>query len=345
MRTARRSPDDRSRTMTALDAKIVAARAVGERRSPSRARRRHEPPRQGPDAARPQTRSRAWRSDCRTAPRSSQRPTARRRPPRWSRRCSSTPESRLVHNRAGANMAGGVASTLLAAARRGNAIDGELGLFEVDEFWLDRVAAQLRPRAMVLGNLFRDQLDRYGELDTIADRWAALAALDARHAAGAECGRSVDRGPRARARRGVTYFGVEDPSMAVAEMQHASDSKHCRRCGAAYVYDAVYLGHLGVYHCPSCGQRRPDPAVAARQIELDGTRGARFELATSAGSANVIAAAAGPLQRLQRARRHGALSRARLRARAGRDRARGGQRGIRPRRAGRARQAPSCRSC
>ena len=64
------------------------------------------------------------------------------------------------------------------AARR-SAIEGELGLFEVDEFWLDRVAAQLRPRAMVLGNLFRDQLDRYGELDTIADRWAALAGLDA----------------------------------------------------------------------------------------------------------------------------------------------------------------------
>ena len=114
-----------------------------------------------------------------------------------------------------------------------------------------------------------------------------------------------------RERAGVTYFGVEDPAMAVAEMQHASDSKHCRRCGAAYVYDAVYLGHLGVYHCPSCGQRRPDPAVAARQIELDGTRGARFELATSARLGERIAAASGPLQRLQRARCHHALSRAR----------------------------------
>ena len=192
----------------------------------------------------------------------------------------------LVHNRAGANMAGGVASALLAAARRGNAIEGEFGLFEVDEFWLDRVAAQLRPRAMVLGNLFRDQLDRYGELDTIADRWAALAASmgSTRLALNADDPLIADLG---RERAGVTYFGVEDPAMAVAEMQHASDSKHCRRCGAAYVYDAVYLGHLGVYHCPSCGRRRPDPAVAARQIELDGTRGARFELATSLGSANV----------------------------------------------------------
>jgi UDP-N-acetylmuramyl tripeptide synthase len=83
---------------------------------------------------------------------------------------------RLVHNRAGANMAGGVASTLLDAAGRGNVIAGDVGLFEVDEFWLDRVAPELAPRAMALSNLFRDQLDRYGELDTIADRWAGLVA-------------------------------------------------------------------------------------------------------------------------------------------------------------------------
>ncbi len=83
----------------------------------------------------------------------------------------------VVHNRAGANMAGGVASTLLGAARGGGRIDGELGLFEIDEFWLDRVAPQLEPRGILLGNLFRDQLDRYGELDTIADRWAAVAVV------------------------------------------------------------------------------------------------------------------------------------------------------------------------
>ena len=84
--------------------------------------------------------------------------------------------ARLVHNRAGANMAGGVASALLAAARPGNAMAGELGLFEVDEFWLGAVVEELEPRALLLGNLFRDQLDRYGELDTIADRWAGVVA-------------------------------------------------------------------------------------------------------------------------------------------------------------------------
>ena len=194
----------------------------------------------------------------------------------------------VVYNRAGANMAGGVASTLLAAARGGDQIDGELGLFEIDEFWLDRVAPQLEPRGILLGNLFRDQLDRYGELDTIADRWAAVASgptgRHARIVLNADDPLIADLG---RDSPDVTYFGIEDPSVAIPEMQHASDSKHCRRCGAAYVYDVIYLGHLGVYRCPSCGQERPAPVVSAQRISLDGTRGSSFELVTPAGRAGV----------------------------------------------------------
>jgi lipid II isoglutaminyl synthase (glutamine-hydrolysing) len=194
----------------------------------------------------------------------------------------------VVHNRAGANMAGGVASSLVSAARPGGGISGDLGLFELDEFWLDRVVPELEPRGILLGNLFRDQLDRYGELDTIADRWAAVASAAASRGARlvlnaddpliADLGRSADA---------VTYFGVEDRAVAIPEMQHASDSKHCRRCGAAYVYDVVYLGHLGVYRCPSCGAERPAPAVAAEEIALDGTRGSTFDLVTGSDRARI----------------------------------------------------------
>jgi lipid II isoglutaminyl synthase (glutamine-hydrolysing) len=192
----------------------------------------------------------------------------------------------LVHNRAGANMAGGVASTLLDAAHGRRGIAGELGLFEVDEFWLDRVSAELCPRAVLLGNLFRDQLDRYGELETIAERWGAVAAglpATSRLVLNADDPLIADLG----ADRQATFFGVEDPSMAIPEMQHASDSKHCRRCGAAYVYEAIYLGHLGRYHCPNCDNRRPEPSVAAEAIRLQGTREAAFRLRTPAGSAEV----------------------------------------------------------
>jgi UDP-N-acetylmuramyl tripeptide synthase len=139
--------------------------------------------------------------------------------------------------------------------------------------------AQLRPRALLLANLFRDQLDRYGELETIAGRWAATVAaapstklvLNADDPLVADLGRDTPAGR-------VTYFGVQDDAMALSGMAHASDSKHCRRCGAPYVYDAVYMGHLGRYHCPNGDARRPEPGVYAAGVALDGTRGARFTL-------------------------------------------------------------------
>ncbi|HEX5223734.1 MAG TPA: MurT ligase domain-containing protein [Solirubrobacteraceae bacterium] len=192
----------------------------------------------------------------------------------------------LVHNAAGANMAGGVATALLRAQRATDA----LGLFEVDELWLARVAAQLHPRAILLGNLFRDQLDRYGELEAIADSWqAALARSDAALVLNADDPLVADLGrdEGGHAREGTLYFGVQDSSLALEGLAHATDAKHCRRCGAPYVFDAVLLGHLGHYHCVSCGQRRPDPAVSAREVTLAGVRSARFTLCTPAGETRV----------------------------------------------------------
>ncbi|HEY7074060.1 MAG TPA: MurT ligase domain-containing protein, partial [Solirubrobacteraceae bacterium] len=69
--------------------------------------------------------------------------------------------------------------------------------------------------------------------------------------------------------------------------QHASDSKHCRRCGHAYAYEAIYLAHLGRYRCPNCGQRRPDPAVSATEVALHGIRSAAFTLRAPAGERRV----------------------------------------------------------
>jgi lipid II isoglutaminyl synthase (glutamine-hydrolysing) len=189
----------------------------------------------------------------------------------------------LVHNAAGANMASGVATALLAATRPRGDIAGELGLFEVDELWLDAVAAQLHPRAILLANLFRDQLDRYGELETIAERWANDVEAE-RFVLNADDPLVADLG---RERNGVLYFGVDDDSLALAGMAHAADAKHCRRCGAPYVFETIYLGHLGHYHCLSCGQRRPEPQVIASEVVLEGVRSASFTLQTPAGHARV----------------------------------------------------------
>jgi UDP-N-acetylmuramyl tripeptide synthase len=191
----------------------------------------------------------------------------------------------LVHNQAGANMAGGVATTLLTAARRGRGISGELGLFEVDELWLASLARELSPRAILLGNLFRDQLDRYGELETIADSWAELVgASDARLVLNADDPFIADLG---RERADVLYFGLEDSSLALPGLAHAADARHCRNCGAPYIFDSVSLGHLGHYHCASCGQHRPTPAVSASEVTLEGVRAASFTLTTPRGHGRV----------------------------------------------------------
>jgi lipid II isoglutaminyl synthase (glutamine-hydrolysing) len=209
--------------------------------------------------------------------------------------------TRLVHNRAGANMVGGVASALAAAARGGGRrLDGDLGLFEVDEFWLAQLMRDLRPRAVLLSNLFRDQLDRYGELETIGERWLEAVAtlpdgtalvLNADDPLIADLGRrNVAEGGELASRlagESVFYFGVDDDTLARPEMQHAADSKHCRRCGHPYAYEAIYLGHLGHYRCPNCGNERPQPTVRATAVELHGIRSATFTLHTPDGTATV----------------------------------------------------------
>jgi UDP-N-acetylmuramyl tripeptide synthase len=185
---------------------------------------------------------------------------------------------RLAHNSSGANLVSGVASTLLDA--RG----AELGLFEVDEAALPEVAARVRPRALCLGNLFRDQLDRYGELEHVAVRWRRAVRELAADAALAVNGDDPQVGDLARERPGSIVFGVDDPSCARPSLQHAADSKYCVRCGTPYDYAAAYVGHLGDYRCPGCGHGRPPLDLAAREIGLDGLDAVHFRLVTPAGA-------------------------------------------------------------
>jgi UDP-N-acetylmuramyl tripeptide synthase len=191
------------------------------------------------------------------------------------------PGARLAHNSSGANLVSGVASALLAAE------DADLGLFEVDEAALPEVAKRLRPRAVCLANLFRDQLDRYGELELIAERWREAVRGLPTEAALAVNGDDPQVGDLARERPGSLVFGLDDPRHAHPGLQHAADSKWCLRCGTAYEYAAAYVGHLGDYRCPACGHGRPALDVAARNVELGGLETAAFDLATAQGERRV----------------------------------------------------------
>src|SRR5438552_829010 len=172
----------------------------------------------------------------------------------------------VCRNGSGANLASGVASALLGAE------GADVGLFEVDEAALPGVERALSPTAVVLGNLFRDQLDRYGELELVAERWrdmtvslapSSMLICNADDPLVASIGRT---------REHTTWFGIDDPDAALGGLEHAADSKWCVRCGHRYEYDSITLGHLGAWRCPACGDARPPLEVAARDLELDGLR-------------------------------------------------------------------------
>jgi UDP-N-acetylmuramyl tripeptide synthase len=181
------------------------------------------------------------------------------------------PRLRVVHNSSGANLVSGVASSLLRAH------GAALGLFEVDEGALPEVARRVRPKALLLGNLFRDQLDRYGELELVAAHWREAVA-DLPDTLLVANGDDPQIGELARVHGNAVVFGVDDPRRARPALQHAADSKYCLRCGTPYEYAAAYVGHLGDYRCPNCGHARPALDVVAREIELNGLDGASFTL-------------------------------------------------------------------
>ena len=210
-------------------------------------------------------------------------------------------EHPLAWNRAGANLLSGIASALLTA-------DGaRLGLFEVDEAALPEAIRRTRPRVVGLANLFRDQLDRYGELELVAERWRdAVAAIpsETRLVLNADDPVVADL---AGERVSVLRYGLDDRRHARPSLQHAADSKYCLRCGAPYVYEAAYVGHLGDYRCDACGHARPPLDVAAREIELHGLQSSRFTLGTVQGQIDVELALPG-LYNVYNATAAGALS-------------------------------------
>jgi len=178
---------------------------------------------------------------------------------------------RVVANRAGANLIYGVTAAALRHSGADGGLKADWGVFEIDEASLPRAVAEIQPRATLVLNLFRDQLDRYGELETIARKIehalsavdeAAHVVLNADDPRVAEIGLGLPRPP--------TWYGLEDRSVASRTLPHAADARTCPKCGASLVFDAVYVGHDGVYRCPNGHFQRPRPEIAATNIKLEG---------------------------------------------------------------------------
>jgi len=192
----------------------------------------------------------------------------------------------VLHNRAGANLVTGLTTTVLAGSTLAGRIHADTALFETDEAALPQALAETQPNLVVLHNLFRDQLDRYGEVDTIASKWraaleqlpeSATVLLNADDPAVAALG----EGLRAR----VRYYGLEDLRQSGGGATHFADSQFCRRCGAPYTYSALFYAHIGHYACPNCGHRRPAPDFRLERLDLDGTAASRLLISFPAENA------------------------------------------------------------
>jgi len=197
-----------------------------------------------------------------------------------------------LHNRSGSNLERGLISTVVGAATPAGSLPSSYrsGLFEVDEAAMPVVLGAVRPRVLLLNNLFRDQLDRYGELETIYGKWRmALPRLssDARLVLNADdpaiAALTITQGLRAK----TLTFGIEDAAYTLGELPHAADSISCPRCNSRLDYSLILLSHLGHWRCPNCGLERPKPDVAAVQVRLNGTESSHVSLRLPDGQVEI----------------------------------------------------------
>ena len=213
---------------------------------------------------------------------------------------------RVVHNTSGANLLNGIVSACIQKSSWNGTLTADYGVFEVDENSLPAVMSSLSSRApaqrgeaishqqeiassqasrndnkqkfiIVLLNLFRDQLDRYGEVDVIAQKWErALRGSNVTIIANSDDPLVAHLGLHAK----TTFFGINDKTKFLPKMEHATDSTFCLHCGARLTYEGVYFSHLGIWKCPKCDEKRPKPDISEAESPLPGLYNLYNTLAT-----------------------------------------------------------------
>lgn len=186
-----------------------------------------------------------------------------------------------ISNSSGANLASGITVEFAANATLSGRAKKSLAVIECDEGAFPAAVKALQPRAIVVTNLFRDQLDRYGEISHTRDCLAegiqaapeAVLCLNADCSLTASLGRDV---PNC-----VLYYGVDAPCAHRAP--HVSDAPNCLRCGGRYAYRSHTFAHLGDWYCPNCGAARPAPVLSAVSVQVVPRAGSHVTLRTPEG--------------------------------------------------------------
>lgn len=186
---------------------------------------------------------------------------------------------RCVHNEAGSNLDWGIASTLIEASTWKAELPAEIAVLEIDEGAFPAMSVSLQPRAAVVTNIFRDQLDRFGGVEQVQSAIQrgvqalppeALVFLNADDPLVA----AIDGGSRE-----TFYYGLELPPSAISGLSPAEKPEvACPRCRRELLYTRIYFAHLGRYRCPSCGFHRPEPIFKLRQLEISSEEGTAIKM-------------------------------------------------------------------
>ena len=203
---------------------------------------------------------------------------------------------RAVANHAGSNLMRGIAAALAESAGldgRFPAAGRRIGVFEVDEATVPEAARALAPRLVLFTNLFRDQLDRYGEVEHVAAVWRDVMGALGDSATVVLNADDPSLASLAQAAAGrVVLYGVEDTSRGVDRLEHAADARWCSACGGELAYATIFYGHLGHWRCPRCRAARPPARVVATRIEQE-AEGTRLAIATPGGEVSALLPLAG----------------------------------------------------
>ena len=178
---------------------------------------------------------------------------------------------RVIHNESGANLLNGLVSSFIKKTGWRGTIKADFAVLEVDENSLPIILDSFTPKVLIMLNLFRDQLDRYGEVDVIADKWQKALnkiAGDTTIIVNADDPLIAHLGRLSRAK--ILYFGLEEPKSFQKNLEHATDSIFCLNCGHRLSYKGIYFSHLGLWHCQKCGSKRPKVNLSTWDSVLPG---------------------------------------------------------------------------
>ena len=187
---------------------------------------------------------------------------------------------KVLHNDSGANLLNGVLSALIRKSSWTGKIKADFGVFEIDENTLPSVISNYpnnqlsnnkKRLIIVFLNLFRDQLDRYGEVDVIAEKWAKTMSKMPRETEiilNADDPQIAFLGKASKHKK--IYFGLNEPKLFLKEKEHATDSIFCLNCGSRLSYDGIYYSHIGIWKCGKCGEKRPKPDISEWKSPLAG---------------------------------------------------------------------------